>query len=308
MCRLAAVAVLLGFCAAGADAADTKKRLLLVTHSGGFIHDSVHVAEQVLKEIGPKHGFEVTCYRFTGDPDARVTKRIKQDGKDVEVETTALARYSEEFRKRTGVPVEREHCGRINAETLKNFDVVLFFTTGSHRNKMAPLTDDELRDLIAWVNNGGAFAATHCGSDTLYDTPYGQLVGGFFKTHPPITTVKIRVEDPKHAAAAGFSDGMEFTDEIYIFTDNPYSRDRLHVILSIYQDSFKPKNGARADGDYAVSWCQQVGKGRSFFTSLGHRKEVWQDERFQQHLVGGMKWALGLASGDATPSAKLASK
>jgi uncharacterized protein len=257
MRAVAAFAVLLGLCA-GADAAEAKKRLLLVTHSGGFIHDSVYVAEQVLKDVGPKHGFAVTCYRFTGDPDARVKKRVKQDGKDVEVETTALARYSEDFRKRTGVPVEREHCGRINAETLKNFDVVLFFTTGSHRDKRPPL--------------------------------------------------KIRVEDPKHAAAAGFTDGMEFTDEYYIFTENPYNRDRLHIILSLYKESFKPGKGARADGDYAVAWCQQVGKGRSFYTGLGHRKEVWQDERFQQHLIGGLKWALGMAPGDATPSGKLAGK
>ncbi|HEY2909633.1 MAG TPA: ThuA domain-containing protein, partial [Gemmataceae bacterium] len=50
-------------------AADAKnKRLLLVTDSGGFVHDSVGLAEEILKDIGPKNGFDVTCYRFTREP------------------------------------------------------------------------------------------------------------------------------------------------------------------------------------------------------------------------------------------------
>ena len=60
----------------------------------------------------------------------------------------------------------------------------------------------------------------------------------------------------------------------------------------------------RKDGDFAVAWCQEFGKGKSFYTSLGHRKEVWKDERFQKHLLGGLKWATGLVPGDATPSGK----
>ena len=126
------------------------KRLLLVTHSGGFVHDSVAFAEETLKEIGPKHGFDVTCYRFTGDPKREV------GGKPW------LEKYNEDFRKRTGVTVGPENIGRINKDTLKNFDVVLFFTTGSQRNKQSPLTDEELADLLAWVEAGGAFAGTHC--------------------------------------------------------------------------------------------------------------------------------------------------
>jgi uncharacterized protein len=59
------------------------------------------------------------------------------------------------------------------------------------------------------------------------------------------------------------------------------------------------------DHDYPVDWCQQFGKGRSFYTSLGHHPAVWNDRRFQQQLVGGLKWAMGHAEGEATPSARL---
>lgn len=287
-----------------AEPAEKPKRLLLVTHSGGFIHDSVAFAEEIVKEIGPRHGFTVTCYRFTGDPERKF--KIKPSKDAAAVETTWLDKYSAEFRNRTGVTVGRDNIGRINAETLKKFDVVLFFTTGSKRNNQSPLTDAELSDLLAWVKAGGAFAGTHCATDTLFDTPYGDLIGGFFDGHPWHQKIQLKVEDPKHPAAAGFENGSTITDEIYQFSPNgPYSREKLHIILSVDNTSIDVKKGKRPDQDYAVSWCQDYGKGKVFYTSLGHRKEVWKDPRFQSHLIGGLNWSVGRASGDATPSAKL---
>jgi type 1 glutamine amidotransferase len=79
----------------------------------------------------------------------------------------------------------------------------------------------------------------------------------------------------------------------------------VHVILSVDPKSIDLTKGSRADNDYPVAWCQSVGKGRSFYTSLGHHREVWKDTRFQEHLLGGLAWAQGRADGDATPSAKL---
>jgi type 1 glutamine amidotransferase len=97
-----------------------------------------------------------------------------------------------------------------------------------------------------------------------------------------------------------------YEDEMYIFREAPYSRDRLRILLSIDPESFQPRGGQRADKDYAVSWCHQVGKGRVFYTSLGHRREVWRDPKFQDHLLGGLNWAVGRLPGDATPSGKRA--
>lgn len=277
-------------------AADKPKRLLLVTHSGGFIHNSVVVAEETLKDLGPKHGFQVTCFRYTEAPDRKVKTKRKVEGKDVDLEITALEAYSERFRGVTGHTVEKQHCGRINAETLKNFDAVLFFTTGN------PVNKEELQDLIAWVKAGGAFAGTHCATDTLYDTPYGELVGAYFVSHPWHQKIRLKVEDPLHPGARGFIEGDEITDEMYQFRPSPYSRDRLHIIMTIDNKSIDVRKGNRKDQDYAVSWCQQIDKGRSFYTSLGHGKEVWKDPRFQVSLLDGLKWATGQFPGDATPS------
>lgn len=257
------------------------KRVLLVTHSGGFIHDSVGFAEETLKEIGPKHGLTVTCWRLTNteDPSGMVSNGGKRNAEQ------ARENYSTEFRKRTNMTVEAANCGRINKDTLKNFDCVLFFTTGNPCNK------EELGDLMAWVKAGGAFAGTHCATDTLYNTPYGDLIGGYFDGHPWHQKIKIKADDAKHPAAKGFAAGDEITDEIYQFKN--WSRDGLHVLLSVDNTSIDTKKGKRADSDYAVSWVKEYGKGKVFYTSLGHRKEVWKDERFQTHLVAGLKWAMG---------------
>ncbi len=270
-----------------ADDPKAKKRLLLVTDSGGFIHDSVGFAEQTLKKIGPDYGFEVECYRFTRDPG----------------NTKVFEEYAARFRKTTGVAVEKENCGCVNADTLKKFDAVLFFTTGN------PLNQDEIKDLVTWVKAGGAVAGTHCGSDTLYpakDKPwnhaYGELIGAYFDGHPWHQKIKVKVEDPSHAAGKGFKDGDEITDEIYQFRPEPFSRNKLHIILSVDNSSIDVSKGKRKDNDYAIAWCQEVGKGRTFYTSLGHRKDVWADKRFQEHLFGGLNWAVKRAPGSGAPS------
>jgi type 1 glutamine amidotransferase len=292
-----------GLSAGGAvgNAAETlqaqAKRMLLVTHSGGFVHGSVATAEEVLKDIGPKNGFDVTCWRFTEDPDKKVKTK---DGKEL----SALEAYSERFRASTKLPVEKENCGRINKESLKNFDIVLFFTTGN------PVTKEELADLREWVRAGGALAGTHCATDTLYgESVYGDLIGAYFKGHPAgLQKIKIKVEDPKHPAASGMTNGMDYQDEMYVFRDAPYSREKLHIILSIDPSSFDPKNLSRGDKDYAISWCRTEGKGKVFYTSFGHDPKVWKDERYQKHLMGGLKWATGELPGDATPSGKAGEK
>ena len=171
---LLALALAVGL--AGPAAAENKK-LLLVTDSGGFIHDSVGLAEQILKEIGPKHGFDVTCYRFTRDPNQKVKKK---DGGD-----TASAKYAEQFRKTTGVPVEPRELRpgeRRHAQELRLRAVLHDRQPAQHRRGQGPGRVGE---------GGAAIAGIHCGTDTLYpakDRPmnaaYGDLIGAYFDGHP----------------------------------------------------------------------------------------------------------------------------
>jgi type 1 glutamine amidotransferase len=41
-----------------------------------------------------------------------------------------------------------------------------------------------------------------------------------------------------------------------------------------------------------MSWWRDEGRGRVFYTALGHREDVWQSEWFHQHLTGALAWAI----------------
>lgn len=301
------VAVLLFCLLAGlATAREDKpapKRLLVITESRGFVHDVVKrpkdgspcLVEKTLTELGKQGGFEAVC--------------------------------SQDSRK------------MITAENLKDFDAVFFYTTGT-----LPLSDTQKADLIAFIKNGKGFAGSHSATDTFYDWPeYGKLIGGYFDGHPWHQKVKVVVEDKKHPSTRHLGDTFEITDEIYQFK-TPYSRENLRVLMRLDVSAdrerltvngkeepgdveltvkggkatlkingkevaardvrYQARPGKRVDRDNALAWVREYGKGRVFYTALGHRPEVWKDERFQKHMVGGLRYAMGLESADATPSTK----
>jgi type 1 glutamine amidotransferase len=76
-----------------------------------------------------------------------------------------------------------------------------------------------------------------------------------------------------------------------------FSRDRVHVLLSIdtERSNLAALPGVEKGGDYPQSWERTFGKGRVFYTSLGHRADIWtNDPVFRAHITGGIRWALGL--------------
>lgn len=337
---LGAAALVLGVTAGQAQA---RKRVLLVTHSGGYIHSSVVQAERTLKELGAKNGFDVVCWRFTNDP-ARPTKFKKKVGtEEQEVEGTALEAYSERFQASTKEPVTAEQTGRITAASLRPFDAVYFYTTGSpveNKEEMAALTD--------FVKGGKGFLGSHSATDTLYNMPeYGDMIGAYFDGHPLGGKTKVLVEDQRHPITAGLGSSFEISDELYQYRA-PYSREKLHILLkldpawvqerkdqelkSIAEDKATlaakvalleadgkgdaakalkervegRKPGIRRDdNDYAMAWCREYGQGRVFYTALGHQEAVWNDPRYQNMVLQAIRWTTRQIPGDATPSAQL---
>ena len=103
----------------------------------------------------------------------------------------------------------------------------------------------------------------------------------------------VKVEDPNHPATSMIGKEWKLVDEIY--HQVRFSRDNCHMLMSIdlTKTDLKPQK-MEPDGDYPISWTRTEGKGRVFYTSLGHRKEVWECPMYQQHLLGGIAWALKL--------------
>jgi type 1 glutamine amidotransferase len=123
------------------------------------------------------------------------------------------------------------------------------------------------------------------------------MIGGYFDGHPWHSTdaVTVKVEKPENPIVKPFGDKpFELTEEIYQLKA-PYDRSKCEVLLSL--DTSKTdmtKNGVkRTDGDFAVSWIKPFGDGRVFYTSLGHNEAVWNDPRYQKHLLAGIAWAAG---------------
>jgi len=120
---------------------------------------------------------------------------------------------------------------------------------------------------------------------------YGEMMGGYYGGHI-YQEVVIKLDDPQHPINACFGGKpWRINDEIYIFRE-PYSRKRLHVLLSLDLDRMADP-GKRSDKDYAVSWISQYGQGRVFYTTLGHAAETYWNPLFLRHVLAGIQFAIG---------------
>lgn len=179
----------------------------------------------------------------------------------------------------------------ITPEKLKDVDLVFFANTTGDLG----LTPDQKKTFYTWIENGGNWAGVHSAGDTYHDDPdYLNLVRGEFKTHGPQVKVEARVQDPSHPATKDLPATFEVFDEIYEYKN--WDRGRVHVLLSMNKH---PQT--KEPGDYPIAWTNRVGKGRMFYTSLGHREDMYLNPLYLKHLIGGLRWALGLESGDDTP-------
>ena len=117
----------------------------------------------------------------------------------------------------------------------------------------------------------------------------------------------IKLDEPLNALCEAFGGrGFRIADEIYQFKA-PYSRKDLRVLLSLDTAGTDMTKGgiSRRDGDFAVSWLSSYGKGRVFYCSLGHRREIFWVPAVLRHYLDGIQFALGDLPADTTPSAEL---
>lgn len=227
-------------------------RVLFFTHSAGFVHD-------VVKRPEPR--------------------------KPAPAEAALTLAAAGRFRVTCS-----QDCADISAANLAQYDAVVFYTT-STREKDLPVPGNGNQELVDWVAGGGAFVGLHCATDTNYNfAPYVQMIGGTFDGHPWHEEITARVEDPRYAWTRKLGSSFTITDEIYQFAD--FRRHPTRVLLSLDPASCDITLGKRADRDHALAWTRDWGEGRVFYTALGHREEVWHDERFLDFLLGGIEWAV----------------
>jgi type 1 glutamine amidotransferase len=190
-----------------------------------------------------------------------------------------------------GFTVEQtEDPSSFSDAALGGFDVVVWLNTTAD-----VLDANQQAAFERFIRAGGGWVGVHAASDTEYGWAwYGQLLGGgaYFLNHPAIQTVELNVEDAAHVSTAHLPASFDMQDEWYNFRANP--RPSVSVLLRLNEASYQPGDGAMGQ-DHPIAWYHEFDGGRAWYTALGHRMELYQDTRFTQHLLGGIRWAAGVA-------------
>ena len=201
-------------------------------------------------------------------------------------------------------------------ESLRQFDAVFL------NNNVGNLFEDRVlrQNLADFVSGGGGLLGVHGTSVAFTKWPggaedwpeFGVMLGARGANHRAANErVFIRLEDPRHPLVAAFdSPGFEYQDEFFRYGD-PYSRNRVRVLLSI--DTVKtdltqgvpPGHVERQDNDYALAWVRSYGRGRVFYCTIAHNPSVFCDARMLQFYLAGIQFALGDLPAPTVPSGKL---
>lgn len=237
------------------------------TRNGIAQHDSVSHALAVIERLGYETG--------TYDTYIRTDSNI----------------ISEHPLMTTGAPAS-------GGPSLANVDAIFFM---GHRD--VPIDDEQKKELAAFVHDQGkGFVAAHVALTALESWPeFGKLIGGRFDNHPwGIANGTVINEDPSFPATKHFPATFPFTDEFYQVKD--FSRTDARVLLRLDLSGMPPTpNLHRTDGDFPLAWAKMYGKGRVFYSSLGHASETWDNRDVQQMYFEALRWALGLTDADVTP-------
>lgn len=187
----------------------------------------------------------------------------------------------------------------ITNKNLDYFDAIFFFGV-----REIDLTAAQKADLLSFVKDDGkGFVAAHTASTAFFSWPeFGDLLGGRFDEHPwGITEATVVVEDPQFPAMKHFPLRGVVRDEHYQTKD--FSRGKIRVLARLDPASVDLSNPRvhRTDADFPVAWAHQYGKGRVFYSTLGHAAENWDVPLVQTMYLEALKWALGLVPGETTP-------
>ena len=240
-------------------------RVLMVTQSAGFVHGSVR----------------------------------RPDGeKKLAVSEIAMIQLGE----KTGlfkVDCTQDVAADFTKDNLKNYDIVMFYTTGA-----LPIADaDKDYFFKEWLTaKGHGFLGFHSAADTYGDyQPYWDMVGGTFNGHPwnAGDTVTIKVHDSANPLMVPFGSEFQIRDEIYQYKN--WQPEKVRVLMSLDMSRCKPSMPYHVP----VSWIKKYGEGKVYFNNLGHNESSWSDERYLKSITEAVKWIRGDIEVDATPNPDL---
>jgi len=287
LCCLALGVLALGAIASAADVAPVRKRVLVFTKSSGFEHEAI---KPVLKDGRPGYGFPV----------------LDELGRKLDIDF-----------------VFSKDGWRFTPQYLAQFDAFFFYTTGDltvaksdpRGDGLPPMTPEGKAAFLAAIAGGKGFIGVHSATDTFHSGGHNehgperwindgaaaddfvQMIGGEFIRHGKQQVAKLTVADPKFPGLSAVPAGLALMEEWYSLKN--FAPD-MHVLL--VQETAGMEGEEYQRPAYPSTWVRLHGKGRVFYSSLGHREDIWTNPVFQEILAGGLNWALGRVDADVTPN------
>lgn len=223
--------------------------------------------------------------------------------------------YSEkvlaELGRRAGFEFECTKDGRVFDGDLGRFDAIAFYTSGDltapAKDGSSPMSPAGKRKLLDAIAAGKGFVGIHSATDTFHSKgadpdPYIAMLGGEFAGHGEQQEASLILSSRFPAAGTmAMGEGLAFTEEWY--ASRNFAAD-LHVIL--VQETKLMRGAAYQRPNYPCTWARMHGKGRVFYTSLGHREDVWINPFFHAIVLGGFRWTTGKVDFDVKPNLELA--
>ena len=167
----------------------------------------------------------------------------------------------------------------ITYKNLKEIKTIIFLNTTEEI-----LTDVEQKVMESFIKSGKGFVGVHSAADTEYNWQwYGKLVGAYYRNHPEVMNGKILTIN--HKITNHLDSEWEIEDEWYNFDYVNYD---INILLNLDEDSYI---GGEHPDYHPITWYHEYDGGRSFYTGLGHTKEVYDDERFIKLLEKGILYA-----------------
>jgi type 1 glutamine amidotransferase len=304
------------------------KRIVVCTITEGFRHSSIPHSEKALQAID-EAAPDIEIVQWLRQPAIEVPaaprppKKPSDEAPQAELEkfNKGLAAHQAAMEAwNRDVKPEADRKAHARHEAMKKslealapqalrdarIDAVIFSNTTGN----LPLPD--LQGFADWVRSGGAFIGMHAATDTLKEAlPFTEMICGVFDGHREQVPVKLHAGDKEHPANGGVGEIWTLAqEEMYLIKQH----DR-NLVRSIWFMRHHP-NDPKQEGFFPVAWVRKFGEGRVFYTSLGHREDLWSTDpalpdrinpvetaaQFRQHLTGGIRWAVGLEIGSSEPN------
>ena len=193
-----------------------------------------------------------------------------------------------------------ENGASFSPGVLEHFDAVVFANASGDT-----LSSAQDATFQKWLEAGGGWLGIHAagdGSHKEWRWYTEKLIGADFIAHimnPQFQTASVVIEDRSHPATQDLPANWSHEEEWYSWESSPREAG-MHVLATVDESTYTPESdfmGQYLDlrmGDHPILWTRCVGRGRSFYSALGHQAAAYRSPEYRSVLEGALAWVAGV--------------